>query len=1348
MSSSDSDQSDLLAALTEEITDRLRRGEAPSIEEYARSHPHVADRLRRIFRGLLELRACAPTGGPDLATAQPDAPRTIAAYRLLREIGRGGMGVVYEAEQPALGRRVALKVLSHHLSDPASLARFRREAAVAAGLHHGNVVPVFEAGQDGEVCYFAMQYVPGHSLAQLIAQAPKPSAAAADTLAQETLSPEEAAAAQERTPVVLTLRTGGPPMPDHRGRAAMALQAARGLAFAHSRGVVHRDVKPSNLLLDPDGVVWVSDFGLVKTEDSDLTQSGAVVGTLRYLAPEALRGRSDRRSDVYSLGLTLYELLTLRPAFSAATPQQMLETIRTAQPRRPRALDPTIPLDLERIVLKAADRDPARRYQTADEMAEDLRRFLAGEPVAARPPGALERLAMWARREPVVASLAAAVVAALALGLLFSSLFAWRAEGQAVLAREKQAEADDNARAATQSAEAAKAALQKEALANEARGKALRRADGLRLVALSEGERDRDPALALLLALEGACRAPGPNANAALQEALEECNEQRTLAGHQKALTAASFSDDGKKVVTCSDDGTARIWDAGPGYGPGRQLLEVKAKGVQLARLSPDGKRLVTLSGPGTLRGTFAALIGMKAADWERLGPVARLWDAATGEAVAQWRPKGPNGDATFYHAAGAAFSPDGRRVVTFFGTEPTGVPTVHDARTGERLATLDGPLPVFAAAYAPAGDVIATANGDDRIHLWDSAGNELHVLEGHRCNVAGLAFSSDGKQLLTWGNGKRYVAKEGRASFQDAPDDAAARVWDVAGGKLVKALEWPEGDRKPPLAGRFFPDPRVVALAFPFSRRRTWLVAEGKPHKEFGHPELGFATNPVAVGVAISPDCQSVAYVGDRRGARLIAWGQPVEFRGHEGRVETVAFSPDGSRVLTSSIDGTARIWTAPALGVGNPPPTGLWYFSEASPSPDGSRLFLRSPFAPGAELIDGRSGRQVARLKEFFWGAQMTPDGRKLIGLVSAAYNARQPRRLLSLDLGSGAASLSAAEVEGKLVAVSPDGSRALLDLNDSLRPDRRKDAVAVVDVASGKVIATAPSPPGQAPEAAFSPDGGLALVGWARQGGVPEERLMLDAATGKEVWRLGGKGRNLVWAGFAQGGRTVLALFAEDAAIFRAYDARTGKQTLTCTDRTLRPPEVRSPAFSAERLRLLSLSPDGGRVLFGPYLSQVGVWDLSRRGEPAANLRGHAVDVTCCAFSADGNRILTAGTDRTSRVWDAAGRQVAIFRGHDSTVVAAALDPAGERVATAELDGTVRVWEVRSGQETHRLRWRGQQIRRVAFTADGGRVCLGALQHTRLWDLDVAKVARSRLPRGLTPAERARYEAPEGE
>src|SRR5262249_52662943 len=313
-------------------------------------------------------------------------------------------GVVYEAEQQALGRRVALKVLPKSLAgDGSALIRFQREAKAAARLHHTNIVPVFDVGQDGEHLYYAMQLIHGqgldsviHDLKRLRAQSqarpsPEEKSIAASLMLgrfeQEQLADTHdpsATAAYEGSPPSSAVLPGQSELSSaesnrrayYRSVAQIGVQTASALSYAHARGIVHRDIKPANLLLDTTGNVWATDCGLAKTGDAGMTQSGDILGTIRYMSPERFRGQCDVRADVYALGMTLHELLTLKAAYVSGDRLKLMELIRNSEPARPRSIDARIPRDLETIVMKALDKDVRRRYQSADDLWEDLQRFV------------------------------------------------------------------------------------------------------------------------------------------------------------------------------------------------------------------------------------------------------------------------------------------------------------------------------------------------------------------------------------------------------------------------------------------------------------------------------------------------------------------------------------------------------------------------------------------------------------------------------------------------------------------------------------------------------------------------------------------------------------------------------------------------------------------------------------------------------------------------------------------------------------------------------------------------------------------------------------------------------------
>jgi tetratricopeptide (TPR) repeat protein len=402
----------LVAQVIDEFRLRQQRGEQPDVEEYAARYPQAAELLRKVLASwqLMSLSAAGDRGG-----AERQAAGLLGDFRIVREVGRGGMGVVYEAEQVSLGRRVALKVLPLAATmDPRQLQRFHNEARAAAGLHHTNIVPVYAVGCERGVHYYAMQFIDGRTLAEVIAQRrdampPVRTTEAGHIAASPTTTSPEAQA------------TSAAPLDAgyYRHVAEWGIQAAQALDCAHALGVVHRDVKPANLIVDATGRLWVTDFGLAQVQsDVRLTLTGDLVGTLRYMSPEqalARRAVMDHRTDVYSLGVTLYEVLTLQPAFSGNDRQELLRQIAFEEPRPPRRLNKAIPSELETIVLKALEKNPAERYGTAAELADDLRHWLEDRPIHARRPSLRQAAAKWARRHRSAVWAAAVVLLVVAV---------------------------------------------------------------------------------------------------------------------------------------------------------------------------------------------------------------------------------------------------------------------------------------------------------------------------------------------------------------------------------------------------------------------------------------------------------------------------------------------------------------------------------------------------------------------------------------------------------------------------------------------------------------------------------------------------------------------------------------------------------------------------------------------------------------------------------------------------------------------------------------------------------------------------------------------------------------------
>jgi serine/threonine protein kinase len=392
----------------EEYLAAVEAGRPVDPARFLKQHSAIEDALKEALEGLNFINEmgghmgdragdAAPSSAPDVARGQP-----LGDFRILRQIGHGGMGVVYEAEQLSLGRRVALKVLPFAAAlDGKQLQRFKNEAQAAAQLHHQHIVPVYGVGCERGVHYYAMQFIDGHTLAQVIADLrsqisdlPSTAKPSAELAGAEICNPQSEICNPTTVAALSTERSATSPA-FFRTVAGLGVQAAEALEHAHQMGVIHRDVKPGNLLIDARGKLWITDFGLAQFQgDNRLTLTGDILGTLRYMSPEAALAKRivvDHRTDIYSLGVTLYELLTLEPVFNGEDRQELLRQIAFEEPAPPRRLSKAIPEELETIVLKALEKNPAERYGTAQELADDLQRFLRDEPIRARRPTLVQR---------------------------------------------------------------------------------------------------------------------------------------------------------------------------------------------------------------------------------------------------------------------------------------------------------------------------------------------------------------------------------------------------------------------------------------------------------------------------------------------------------------------------------------------------------------------------------------------------------------------------------------------------------------------------------------------------------------------------------------------------------------------------------------------------------------------------------------------------------------------------------------------------------------------------------------------------------------------------------------------
>lgn len=765
---SESEIDDVLGPLMDEFLARKRKGEVPSLSEFVRRHPELESEIRQLFPAVAMMESVeASTERTDAVTRDGSDLERLGDYRIIREIGRGGMGVVYEAVQESLGRHVAIKVLPwQNVSDKRQVKRFQREARISAALHHTNIVPVYGVGEVDGVHFLAMQFIRGQSLDSVLVELrylmESPNGASANGFEHKATESEGRSLAESLILPASALRQSGPKLSEESGatkesstkqnapsessqsisesvsdtglrlnyfhRAAeLMASATEAVDYAHSQGILHRDIKPANLMIDTDGAIWVADFGLAKAGDSlagsassqgelqdDLTSTGDLIGTIRYLAPERFQGINDVRSDIYSLGLTLYEILVLKPAFAAGDRLSLIQLITSSSPPLARQAVPAIPRDLETIIVKATQANPQLRYSNAGELAFDLRCFLAGKPIVARRTPVFERFVLWCRRRPAVATLSALVLSllvVLAVGSTLAAVSLNRSLTNVKIAKDAERTANLKAKRSLFDAYIAQATAE---IAGTQPGRRFKSMDAIRRASrlLDEVKESSEDVLQLR--------------NAALQAmTLDDLQvaEWRSVSGTLTAHHKFGFDRDVASVARVHSDGHVIVESV-----EGRKLLSQfpghwESNPVAYTRISSDGR--------------FIAVHGESDAGIQALS----LWDTELEEFVLE-EVSTEKRD----YARSVEFSNDGRLFAYMIGE----LLIVVDLQTRNEICRRHTSRASDFLDFCPDGDHILLATSDKSIGIIDVQSAGPVCLLQHDSRVTDADFSPDGRYVAS----------------------------------------------------------------------------------------------------------------------------------------------------------------------------------------------------------------------------------------------------------------------------------------------------------------------------------------------------------------------------------------------------------------------------------------------------------------------------------------------------------------------------------------------------------------------------------------------------------------------
>jgi WD40 repeat protein/serine/threonine protein kinase len=1237
--------------------------------------------------------------------------RRVAHYELIEEIGRGAQGQVFLAQDTRLGRRVALKVLSAAFSaSSGAVRRFEREAEIASRLDHPGICSVHEAGEWEGQHYIAMRHLEGETLAQRIRsgieRGPESTSEtiAADRPAAEGRGDEPRdeprdGARDEPRGAAPARRDGGAShrsthVPSSRTEifqtVALIERAARTLHAAHEVGLIHRDIKPGNIMVTPENEPVILDFGLARDEEDghSLTVSGDLLGTPAYMSPEQLlaqRVSLDRRTDIYSLGVTLYECLTLRRPYDAPTRDGLYQRILAADLPDPTRLNRRIPRDLKVVVATALERDRERRYKTALDFAEDLRRVRSYEPILARPAGPVLRFRRFVQRNPVIATATAGVMLLLLTALAITTVLLRDVEQQRALADRSAGEAtsalllvEEKTRELTTTLTdlQEESTLKERALAELSA--AMRRTEGLTLAAQAAGALNGNPGLALLLGLEAAERQDTVILRNTLVQVLALFRERRVLSFPQGIRSVSVFSPAGDRFLA-SGLGGGRVRALDTASASLVAILNFRASSPDAAAFSAGGKRVAFRHW------------GVAAAD---------VWEVDAGRLLASVHVEGAHIESTAFDAAGerlAAGTHDGRVAV-------------FEAATGRELASFDPEIAdsFHRVLFVPGGErLIACTEGLERFYTISPEGTVTS--SGYRSNdeptQAFLIDARTGAKLQTFtgyrGRVEAAVSPDGRLlAIGSESARGSTKLWSLETGEVQAALE-AEVD---PALVRFSPDSTRLLLRS--ADGRGCLVLDASTGREVarlgGHRNLVVAAEWSSDGSRVLTGSRdSTARLWDAKTGLQVA-----AFEGHEVGVFAVAFSPQGGEVFTASADGTLRSWDAsPGQRFGlvsaaaGPPP----YVFELSP--DGEKALIVSD--EGLKVIGIESGAELGRIGTgqvagilsslgIGWApsrfdlARFSPDSRRLLlrgldrGALWEVWSVEPFQRLSRWRPAEPATWVEA------VGAISPDGRVAAVAAGHLLRRGRPRRTffgadvggsyvverrIELREVESGSLLAGFEMRADAAKSLRFSADGSRLLV-FLSSGGIK----VIEVASGEELFSLSQlETGGIFTAAMSPNGRIVACSGWSSKVHLMDVDSGTASAPLQ---------------GHSGRVEGLVFSPDSSRLMtFGEDRSTK-LWDTST-GDEILTLQGHLAPVTVSAFSADGKLVLTGSEDQRVKVWSlepgsSLGEEVVTFP-HEEAIAAALFDPAAGHVASVTRGGGVHRWPLDVVAEARRRRTR---------------------------------------------------------